>query len=78
MLKAIVLVWIFTRLSSDPKASPVTMVSLLFFLLMFTAVQSIVKERNSGTDLTSLESRLTSLEGRVAVMDKRTTDGETE
>lgn len=70
MLKIIVLVFFFSRIISDPKASSEITLMRLFLLVMFTAVWSVATGRKSGTDLTSLESRLARLEDKVAVMEK--------
>ncbi|KAK2838999.1 hypothetical protein Q7C36_013813 [Tachysurus vachellii] len=73
MLKVIVVVWLFTRIISDPKVSSDTTVMRLFLLVMFMAVWSVATTMKSGTVLTGLESRLTNLEARVAVMENRNT-----
>ncbi|KAI5624820.1 hypothetical protein C0J50_15626 [Silurus asotus] len=70
MLKFFVVVWIFSRIISDPKASADATITRLFLLVLLAAVWSVATGRNSGTDLTSLDVRLTSLEGRLAIMEK--------
>ncbi|XP_026796245.1 uncharacterized protein si:dkey-74k8.3 [Pangasianodon hypophthalmus] len=74
MLKVIVVMWIFSRIVSDPKASSDTMIARLFMLVLFAAVWSVATGGKSRTDLSSLESRLANLETRVAVMEKSKTE----
>lgn len=74
VLKAIVCMWIFSRIISDPKASSDTTVARLFLLVMVMAVWRVATSMMSGTNLTSLENRLTSLEGRVAAMENSKTE----
>ncbi|TSV81475.1 hypothetical protein Baya_13305 [Bagarius yarrelli] len=69
MLKLILVMWLFSRIISDPKASSETTVSRLFLLVVFMAVWSVATAK-TGTDLSGLESRLSSLEGKVAAMEK--------
>ncbi|KAG7328943.1 hypothetical protein KOW79_007117 [Hemibagrus wyckioides] len=71
MLKIIVVVVIFSRIISDPKASSETTVARLFLLVMCTAAWSVATAMKCGPDLTGLESRMTSLEARVAAMEKK-------
>lgn len=74
MLKIIVVLLIFSRIISDQKASSETTVARLFLLVMCTAAWSVATAMKCGTDLTGLESRMTSLEARVAAMEKKKTE----
>ncbi|KAM9470908.1 uncharacterized protein Hap1MRO34_012811 [Clarias gariepinus] len=71
MLKVIMLLWIFSRIISDPKASPETTLVRLFLLAMVAAVLNVATSRRRGTDLSTLESQLKRLEGKMAVMEKK-------
>ncbi|XP_060783339.1 uncharacterized protein si:dkey-74k8.3 [Neoarius graeffei] len=70
MLKIIMVMWLFIWIISDPKASSDITIARLFLLVVFSAVWSVAAREKNRMDLSSLENRLKSLEGRVAMMEK--------
>ncbi|XP_036424750.1 transmembrane protein 109 isoform X2 [Colossoma macropomum] len=74
LVKSIVVVWLFVRIISDPTAAPDTTAVRVSLLVIFCAVVSVASGSISGTNSACLESRLSTLEGKVKVMEKRKTE----
>ncbi|XP_051513563.1 transmembrane protein 109-like [Myxocyprinus asiaticus] len=70
LLKLVVVLWLFTRIVSDPTASPDTTIMRLTLLVLICAVFGVATS-NSGEKAASLESRVSSLEVRVKGMVKK-------
>ncbi|XP_017547624.1 transmembrane protein 109 isoform X2 [Pygocentrus nattereri] len=74
LVKSIVVVWLFIRIISDPTAAPDITAVRVSLLVIFCAVVSVASGSVSGTNSACLENRLSTLEGKVKVMEKRKTE----
>ncbi|KAL6479907.1 hypothetical protein MHYP_G00109400 [Metynnis hypsauchen] len=74
LVKSIVVVWLFVRIISDPTAAPDITAVRVSLLVIFCAVVSVASGSVSGTNSACLENRLSTLEGKVKVMEKRKTE----
>ncbi|XP_051505001.1 uncharacterized protein si:dkey-74k8.3 isoform X2 [Myxocyprinus asiaticus] len=70
LLKVVVVMWLFARIVSDPSASTDTTTVRLTLLVLICAVFEVATSNNGGK-AASLESRVSSLEGRVKGMEKK-------
>ncbi|CAM4611877.1 unnamed protein product [Leuciscus chuanchicus] len=68
LIKAVVVLWLFVRIVSDPVASPEVTTMRLTLLVLVCAVSGVAASSGGGG---SLETRISSLEGRVKGMEKK-------
>ncbi|XP_077091885.1 voltage-gated monoatomic cation channel TMEM109 isoform X1 [Siphateles boraxobius] len=68
LIKAVVVLWLFVRIVSDPAASPEVTTMRLTLLVLVCAVFGAATSSVGGG---SLETRISSLEGRIKGMEKK-------
>lgn len=68
LIKAVVVLWLFVRIVSDPVASPEVTTMRLTLLVLVCAVFGVAASSGGGG---SLETRISSLEGQVKGMEKK-------
>lgn len=68
LIKAVVVLWLFVRIVSDPVASPEVTTMRLTLLVLVCAVSGVAASSGGGG---SLETRISSLEARVKGMEKK-------
>ncbi|XP_030638902.1 transmembrane protein 109 [Chanos chanos] len=71
LLKGAVALWLFMRIVSDPSTSTDTTAARLALLVIGYAVLSVVTASTGGKESACLENRLSSLEGRIKLMEKK-------
>ncbi|XP_016311581.1 transmembrane protein 109-like isoform X2 [Sinocyclocheilus anshuiensis] len=72
LIKAVVVLWLFVRIISDPTASSEVTTMRLTLLMLICAVFGVATSSGGGTGA-SLESRMSRLEGQVKGMEKKKT-----
>lgn len=69
LIKAVVVLWLFVRIVSDPVASPEVTTMRLTLLVLVCAVFGVATSSGGAGGI--LETRISSLEGRVKGMEKK-------
>ncbi|XP_066505885.1 voltage-gated monoatomic cation channel TMEM109 isoform X1 [Hoplias malabaricus] len=74
ILKSIVVLWIFARIVTDPSASADITTVRVCVLVILCAVLTVATAGVAESNTASLENRLSTLEGKVKVMEKKKTE----